>query len=593
MGKRIKNNKTLQSISRIFRFGSIQSVITLSFASISMIAMLLIGIVFYSSFSENARNNATGSTTQIMNQTRLNLEYYLDSMIEISNTIEHNMDSFTSGSIERLEDILSLTLDIREDIESITLYADTGSILMSVPDLKFDTNMVPYDQDWFIFAAANPFEYIFSTPHVQRIYQDIRPWVVTLSRGVVLDFPEGRRNYISTVDMNFSRIEEVCSQVALGHRGYIYVIDGNGKIIYHPQQQLIYAGLRDEDIQKALSSETGSYSEKINGEEISTVIMDVGTSGWKMVGVSYVDEIVRNRRNFNNLIVVILLVGLAFIVLASVFMSYKISQPILRLENQMNRIEKGDFNVDNLEVRGEDEVKQLTRSFNLMIERIRGLMSQIISEQEAKRKNELKALQAQINPHFLYNTLDSIIWMNENKNHEGVSAMTAALAKLFRISISKGNEIILVSEEIEHAISYLTIQKMRYKNKFVYTIDMPEELSGFSTLKLLLQPIIENAIYHGINNIPDEGKIDISVSREEDTLVYKVYDNGYGITSDKLKNIFMKESTSRHSSGVGLKNVNERIKLYYGQDYGIEIDSEPEVGTTVYIKIPVTEGNNE
>jgi two-component system sensor histidine kinase YesM len=183
--------------------------------------------------------------------------------------------------------------------------------------------------------------------------------------------------------------------------------------------------------------------------------------------------------------------------------------------------------------------------------------------------------------------------MNENQNHEGVSAMTAALAKLFRISISRGNEIILVREEIEHAISYLTIQKMRYKNKFMYTIDMPEELSGFSTLKLLLQPIIENAIYHGINNIPDEGKIDISVSRENDSLVYKVRDNGYGIATEKLKNIFTKESKSKHSSGVGLKNVNERIKLYYGQGYGIEIDSEPEVGTTVYIRIPVTEENNE
>ena len=430
MGKRIKAKRTLESISSIFRFGSIQSVITLSFAAISMIAMLLIGILFYSSFSENARNNATESTTQIMNQTRLNLEYYLESMVEISDTIERNMESFTPSSIERLEDILTLTHDIREDIESITLYSDAGSILLSVPDLKFDANLIINNQDWFKYAAANPFDYFFSPPHVQRIYEDIRPWVVTLSRGMLLDTTEGRRNYITSVDMNFSRIEEVCSQVELGHRGYIYIVDNTGKIIYHPQQQLIYAGLREENISKALTNETGSYSEKINGEEISTVIMDVGSSGWKMVGISYVDEIVRNRRNFNSLIVIILLVGLGFIVIASIFISYKISQPILRLETQMNRIENGDFNVENLEARGEDEVKQLTRSFNLMIDRIRGLMSQIITEQEAKRKNELKALQAQINPHFLYNTLDSIIWMNENNNHEGVSEMTAAKASM-------------------------------------------------------------------------------------------------------------------------------------------------------------------
>ena len=593
MRKRSKAERAMEYIGRIFRFGSIQSVITLSFAALSMIAMILIGIVFYSSFSENARSNATASTTQIMNQTRLTLEYYLDSMVEISDTIENNLDSFTSGNIDRLEDIIELTLDIREDIESITIYADTGAILLSVPNLKLDANLIPAAQEWFRLAAANPFEYIFSPPHVQRIYEDIRPWVVTLSRGMVLELAMGRRGYITTVDMNFSRIEEVCSQVELGHRGYIYIIDDSGRIIYHHQQQLIYAGLKDENIQKALASDTGSFSEKVNGEEISTVVMDVGTTGWKMVGVSYVDEIVSNRRNFNSLIVLILMVGLAFIILASIYISYKISQPILRLEHQMNRIEKGDFNVENLEVRGEDEVKQLTRSFNMMIERIRGLMSQIITEQEAKRKNELKALQAQINPHFLYNTLDSIIWMNENNNHEGVSAMTAALAKLFRISISKGSEVILVKEEVEHAISYLTIQKMRYKNKFRYSIDMQEGLGEYKTLKLLLQPIIENAIYHGINNIPDEGRIDISVYSEDDTLVYKVSDNGYGIDEEKLRNIFKKESLSKHSSGVGLKNVNERIRLYYGEDYGISIDSQPEIGTTVYIRIPLKEVGNE
>lgn len=583
----------LESIGRMFRFGSLQSVITLSFAAISMIAMLLIGVLFYSSFSENARENATESTTQIMNQTRLNLEYYLNSMVEISNLIETNMEDFTSGNVEKATAELALTQEIREDIESITLYSDTGTILLGVPDNKFNINFIPASQNWFNCAAANPFEYNFSTPHVQRIYEDKRPWVVTLSRGMLLDLSEGQRNYITAVDMNFSRIEEVCSQVELGHRGYIYVIDDSGNIIYHPQQQLIYAGLKEEDIQKAIASETGSYLEKNKGEEKSTVIMDVGTSGWKMVGISYVDEIVRNKRNFTTLIVIILLVGMAFIVLASIFISYKISQPILRLEMQMNKIERGDFNIEHLEARGEDEVKKLTRSFNVMIERIRGLMAQIITEQEAKRKNELKALQAQINPHFLYNTLDSIIWMNENKNHKGVSSMTAALAKLFRISISRGSEVISLSDEVEHAISYLTIQKMRYKNKFKYTIDLPDNLKEYQTLKLLLQPIIENAIYHGINNIPDEGLIDISVYREDNSIVYKVQDNGYGIEEKKLKNIFSNESKSKHSSGVGLKNVNERVILYYGDEYGITIESEPEVGTTVFIKIPITEVKDE
>lgn len=586
-GGRVK--KGIYSVNDIFRFGSIQSIITLSFAALTTIAMIMIGIAFFGTFSENAKNSATESTMQIMNQANLNLGHYLDSMVDVSDMIEKNMKEFAAGDIEKLSRILELTLEIRDDIESIAIFSNTGSVLLAAPGYKFDTNLVAAGQTWFTHAAANPFDYIFQPPHVQRLYEDRRPWVVTLSRGITIEYPEGPRNYIIIVDMNFSTIEEVCSQVELGRRGYIYVVTDDGNIIYHPQQQLIYAGLKEENIQKALSSKTGSFMEKLNGEERGTVVMDIGSTGWKMVGISYVDEIVQNRHNFNTIIIGILIIGIAFIIIGSVFISYKISQPIKRLEHQMNRVERGDFNIENLEVKGEDEVKKLTRSFNLMITRIRQLMVQIIAEQEAKRKNELKVLQAQINPHFLYNTLDSIIWMNENKNHDKVSEMTAALAKLFRISLSRGREVISVSEEIEHAVSYLVIQKMRYKDKFEYTMDMPDEFGSYSTLKLIIQPIIENAIYHGINNIADKGLIDIKVKKDGKTLVYSVSDNGYGISEDRLKTIFTSGSTGKHSSGVGLKNVNERIKLYYGEEYGISIESELEVGTTVYIRIPITE----
>ncbi|MCK5758993.1 MAG: sensor histidine kinase [Clostridiales bacterium] len=589
MKKGSQLRKRLRIVNGIFRFGSIQSIITLSFAALTILAMILIGLAFFSTFAENAENNAAASTQQIMTQANINLENYLDSMKDITDMVEDNMEGFSAGNTEKLNQLLTLTLEIRDDIVSAAIYSDRGDILLAVPGYNYDSSLVAANQRWFIDADLNPFDYIFQPPHVQRIYSDRRPWVVTLSKGIEIENPSITNNYVSVVDMNFSVIEEVCSQVELGRRGYIYVVDSNGDIIYHPQQQLIYAGLKEENILKALNNKTGSYIEKLNGEERSTVILDIGHAGWKMVGVSYVDEIVQNRQNFNNLIILILLIGIIFIIIASIFISYKISQPIKQLEFQMNRIEKGDFNIDLMEVRGEDEVKHLTRSFNLMIARIRHLMSQIITEQEAKRKNELKALQAQINPHFLYNTLDSIIWMNENKNHEGVSNMTAALAKLFRISLSQGREVISVNEEIEHAVSYLMIQKMRYKNKFDYKIDVPEHIGQYTTLKLIIQPIIENSIYHGINKIPDKGMINIKVRTEEDVLIFSVSDNGYGISEEQLKSIMTSESTSKHSSGVGLKNVNERLKLYYGEKFGVFIESELEVGTTVYIRIPLME----
>ena len=267
------------------------------------------------------------------------------------------------------------------------------------------------------------------------------------------------------------------------------------------------------------------------------------------------------------------------------FISAKISQPIKRLEKQMKRLESGDFEI-SVEEKGEDEVRRLSKAFNLMVAKIKMLMDQIITEQEGKRKSELKALQAQINPHFLYNTLDSIIWMNENKNYEGVTVMVAALAKLFRISLSRGHEIICIADELEHARNYLTIQKIRYKDKFEYTIDAEPGLQSERTLKLILQPIIENAIYHGISPLNEKGIIKISVTSEGNNILFQVSDNGYGIKPEILKELLVKESTSYHSGGVGLKNVNERIKLFYGEEYGIEIKSEIDVGTVVNIRIP-------
>ncbi len=378
----------------------------------------------------------------------------------------------------------------------------------------------------------------------------------------------------------------MCNNVSLGKRGYIYIIDKSGNMVYHPQQQMIYAGLKTENTMDALLREPGSYFEDFNGERRVMTVKNVSYSGWKIVGISYVDEIVTNKKYFNSFILIISLFGIVFEILASLFISAKISQPIKRLEKHRKRLENGDFDI-SVEVKGEDEVKRLSKAFNMMVARIKTLMEQIIKEQEEKRKSELKALQAQINPHFLYNTLDSIVWMNENRNYDGVTVMVAALAKLFRISLSKGNEMISIADEVEHARSYLIIQKIRYKDKFEYTIDVEPGLQSKRTLKLILQPIIENAIYHGISPLNEKGIIKISVIAEENNILLQVSDNGYGIKPEILEGLLVQESISYYSGGVGLKNVNERIKLCYGKNYGIEIKSEMDVGTKVNIRIPL------
>jgi two-component system sensor histidine kinase YesM len=570
----------------IIKVSSIQSVITLSFTAVTILSLIFVSLSLYGIFSDNAEKNAAFSTQQIMDQVNVNLESYLKGMMEISVLIRSNLNEETYKNRKYLIDLLQVTSQIRKDIVTMAVYSDTGRLLFSSPSGDYNDNFHISQQNWFKKSVNKPTEYIYVPPHVQRLFENDRPWVVSLCRCVTFYQNDKPATWVTMVDMNFSTIEQLCNQVSLGKRGYIYIVDQNGNIIYHPQQQIVYAGLKSENIKEALSKDPGSYFDDFQGERRIMTIRNISYTGWKMVGISYVDELVPNKRNLSNVVLYILFFGIAFEILASMFLSSKISQPIKRLERQMKRVENGDFDI-SLEVKGEDEVKRLSKAFNLMVAKIRQLMNEIISEQEAKRKSEFKALQAQINPHFLYNTLDSIVWMNENQNYEGVTTMVAALAKLFRVSISKGSEIINVSDEIDHAASYLTIQKIRYKDKFDFRIDAQPEALHQKTLKLILQPIIENAIYHGINQLQEKGEIKISVAIEGENIVFRVSDNGYGIKPETLKSILDREPRSAHSGGVGLKNINERIKLCYGNEYGLEITSELDVGTTVLVRIPV------
>lgn len=241
---------------------------------------------------------------------------------------------------------------------------------------------------------------------------------------------------------------------------------------------------------------------------------------------------------------------------------------------------------------GTSEMMALSDSFGDMVVRIQELMTRVRSEEVALRKTELRALQAQINPHFLYNTLDSIALMCEDGRNKDAVDMVNALARLFRISISKGHELIPIQKEVEHAQSYLKIQKFRYKNQFEYGFEVEEQCLKYYCNKITLQPIIENAIYHGLNRMIDEGYIKIRIYEEGGDVVFAVSDNGVGMTKEQCESILKKENNP--NAGIGIKNVNDRVKIYFGERYGMKIVSELDEGTTVYIRMPkVEEGSYE
>ena len=285
-------------------------------------------------------------------------------------------------------------------------------------------------------------------------------------------------------------------------------------------------------------------------------------------------------------------VVLAAAVLTSWLLSRLLGRPLRGLTAAMESFETDADHFTYRPVGGTREVQELSDSFGHMVLRIQQLMSTVREEEVNLRKTELKALQAQINPHFLYNTLDSIAWMCEQGRNAEAVRMVHALARLFRISISKGHELIPIAKEIQHAESYLQIQKYRYKNQFTYTFDVDPACLNYYCNKITLQPIIENAINHGLDLLVDEGEINVRVRQDGDDIVFYVQDNGVGMTPEQLRTIMQRDPTDR--TGIGIKNVDDRLKIYFGKGYGLHITSEPDVGTCVEIRMPkLEEGDYE
>ena len=313
----------------------------------------------------------------------------------------------------------------------------------------------------------------------------------------------------------------------------------------------------------------------------------IGYTGWKVVGVTPKNVVSLNTIKTRLFIVFLITLILFILTLINSYISSRITNPIKELEKSVGFLEEGNLETP-VYIGGSYEIQHLGTSINSMARQIRVLMNDIVTEHEAKRKQEFDTLQSQINPHFLYNTLDIIVWMIENEQKAEAVKVVTALARFFRISLSKGKSIITVRDELEHVRNYLMIQHMRFKNKFSYYIDASEDCMDLASLKLMLQPLVENAIYHGMEFMDGDGEITLKVWKEEEDLYFSVRDNGLGMTAEQVESLFSDSIhvTSKKGSGIGVKNVNERIKLYFGEEYGLMIHSEPDEGTEITIHLP-------
>lgn len=578
-----------------FQFKTIRSKILVSFL-ILIIPMIIIATRISMTYTEDSVvMNSMEYTTELINQMNSDVDSYIGYMENISQLVlmDSDVHTFLNSDFEEQDsrqlarehilDQFGTILDIRSDITNLAIIGSNGRYILNRGEDEFNPNLDVKQKEWYKKAIERNGKIYISSSHVQNIVNGKYQWVVSLSRAI-RDKQSNEMAGALLVDLNYNVINNLCKKINLGYKGYIFLLDEEGNIIYHPKQQLIYNGLINEKTLEVKECKE-SYFLTEGIDKKLYVISRSEKTGWTAVGVANVSELFVQKAQTQKLYIISTVVILLIAMLMSFLISRAITKPIKKLRDSMKEVEKGNFH-EKVETYGSDEIANLGKSYNIMIQTVEELMEARVKDQEQKRKSELRALQAQINPHFLYNTLDSIVWMAEEGKNQEVVTMTASLAKLFRQSISNEAEEVTLRQEIDYVRNYLVIQKMRYKEQLNYDIQVPESILNYYVIKLILQPLVENALYHGVKYKEGVGTILVDGYETESTVVLQVIDDGIGMDEDEMYHLFEKRKSTHKTNRVAIRNINNRIQLHYGKEFGLSFESKKGYGTKVMITLP-------
>ena len=584
-------------------------------AVLIIVTMCIMVTVFYMVFHSRAFNERG----KYEEENLVNMEAYLNSYLEEVDSIAKNVnynyylqdyletvikeeDDYVDGGIgknmrsyEMSSQAFSDTLLSRADISSIMIFGKK-KMLLNRSMYTYQRVALDYSKlDWYAKAVAKPQDAIITGPNRHSFF-DTDDEMISLSREVQ-SYENGTFRGVILINLNMNKITEICNSFQEKQENFICIINDKGELVYEQQNGKERFAFDEKENRQELNTALERMKEscfRLNyrGEKYLVTRTDMKTTGWTLVSMVPYKSVMAETMAISGVMILAVVITLIVTLLLLNRILTGVVKPLKKLEKYMVQVNPDNMD-QRMEILTDDEIGHLSMKFNQMMDRIRNLKEQVIEEQEDKRKYELQALQAQINPHFLYNTLDSIIWMAET-NDSNIVAMTEALAKLFRISLNKGNEEISLERELEHVKNYLIIQSMRYADKFTYEISVDPGVERCRTIKLILQPIVENCIYHGIKKKRGTGKITIRAYRREQNLIIEVSDDGCGMPKEICRKILSDEIESENisGSGIGVKNVNERIQLRFGKKYGLSYSSEEGVGTTVTYVLPYNEGGS-
>lgn len=517
------------------------------------------------------------------------IENEIEEINELVNTVYYKNIKQYDFADERFSEALHKLLNENaKSVHRIALYDMYGNCIWPseyVPDKPVNC------EEWFEHVIDN-IEIIY-IGSVKAVYDEIPKRVFQVSRYIEYADHGIMKSGVMYVQYYTDFMERIIDSYKNKMTDYCYLMDENRRLIFHPFMRLIQSGLYEErtleDIQECEDYLVETY------EDNQWIIekQQIGYTGWNIVIVNSLSNVHEENVNVYYITwLAFLLVGL-ILIFFDILLFRMITDPIYQLMHTMNEFGKGNYQEKAKEA-GIGELKSLSEHFNHMADKIQLQMDEILKNEREKQKMEKKLLQSQINPHFLYNTLDSIIWMIQSEEYAGAGQMVSLLAKFFRVSLSQGKDMIPLEKELEHATSYLAIQNIRFKDKFEFSVHADETLMKYLCPKLSVQPLLENAIYHGMEGMYEDGEITINVYEKENVIHIDVTDNGPGMSAEKVEYIMNNQVvSSKRGSGIGVRNVNERIKLIYGKEYGVSVVSELDEGTTATIMIPKLEETDE
>ncbi|UJF32729.1 sensor histidine kinase [Paenibacillus hexagrammi] len=579
---------------------SMEKKLIVVFIFLIILPITLTGYISYQNYSTSIKKNTSLYGSQLADNITKRLDDYIGDMEQISQIplyltsfqqlLEDNVKTLTQKQVE-MESYIRIMNNIKRGTNSIYIFDNhnnkyyniiTGGIRTDLDERADEWRRLAHDaQGRSVFLSTQQLANWQSGKFAFTVLRDIRDFYTQESIGTI------------AVDANISVIQNVVSDLEHASGGKVLIVDAESNVIYDTEQKRITEKIDDDPLVQLAAGTSGDFIRKIDGVNYLCIYSQSLKTGWKTIIRIPLALIMKDAVQTQNITLLVTCIIMAFALFISILISYALTKPMKRLMRLMKRAELGDLDV-SFQVQSQDEAGRLGFHFNSMLERIKELIQQVYVIEGRKKVAELAALQNQINPHFLYNTLETIRMTAEINDDEEAAEMIAALGKLFRYSINPSKGTVSMQQEFEHLQIYIQIINYRYHDKFKITFDDGYAIRQYPIVPLLLQPIVENAIVHGQSE-EDDAPIHIEITHEVKghMLTLRISDDGSGIPADKLGRLQDRLRTGLHgeneslqSSGIGLLNVDERIKLHYGPSYGLTLTSVWAEGTTVILTLP-------